>query len=320
MDEAKVTIGVRCYNAEKYIERCARSLFNQTYRKCDFLFVDDCSTDNTIDIIKKTILDYPDRIEQLRIIRRKENGNRASCLNTILDNINGDFFTLVDSDDYLEPNAIELFFKVQSSNDSDVVISEMKSIWKDYTSISSMKNFPTGKDLCLAQLGSKARWCICGSFIRSNLITNDIRCIPGANMGEDLVIEVRLTYKANKISVLHSPIYIYDRTNENSSMFAFREEFRRQFDENMDLLYQFFQDKGESYINAWYHTRVISLIEDVKLVCIAGGHQKFYEDRVKRIRKIEKRHKLFFPFSYKIIHSLLWCRPILNIIIKCNKR
>lgn len=320
MKPVKVTIGVRCYNAEKYIERCARSLFNQTYSNCDFLFVDDCSTDNTIEIIKRTVADYPNRINQLRIIRREKNGNRAACLNTILDNIDGDFFTLVDSDDYLESDAIEQFYKAQVSKNADIVIAEMKSIWPNYTSISSMKDFSRGKELCLAQLGSRARWCICGSFIRSNLISSDIRCITGANMGEDLAIEVRVTYKADKVFTLHKPLYVYDRTNENSSMYVFRESFRRQFDENMNLLYIYFQDKGKSYVDAWYHTRVISLIEDIKLVCIAGGHQEFYKDRVKRIREIDKKYKQFFPLSYKVINLLLWCRPILNTIIKFNKR
>lgn len=319
MKSIKVTIGVRCYNAERYIERCARSLFEQTYENCDFLFVDDCSTDNTINVIKKVITCYPDRINQLRIITRKKNGNRAECLNTLLDNIKGDFFTLVDSDDYLESDAIEQFCKAQASQNADVVIAEMKSIWLSHTTVNPIKDFSTGKDLSLAQLGSKARWCICGSFIRSCLITDDIRCIPGANMGEDFAIEARVTYKADKVYTLHKPLYVYDRTNEDSSMFVFKESFRRQFDENMDLLYAFFKNKGDSYVDAWYHTRLKSLIEDVKLVCITGGHQEFYKDRVKRIKEIGKKYKNFYPLSYKIINSLLWCRPLLSVIIKWKK-
>lgn len=317
MGQEKVTIGVRCYNAEKYIERCARSLFSQTYSNCDFLFVDDCSTDKTIDIIKKTVADYPSRINQLRIIRREQNGNRSVCLNTVLDNIEGNFFTLVDSDDYLESNAIEQFYKAQVSQNADIVITEMKCIWPNYTMVTPVKDFISGKELCLAQLGFEARWCLCGCFIRSTLISNDIRCISGANMGEDFAIEVRITFKADKIFTLHKPLYVYDRTNVDSSMYTFRESYRRQFDENMDLLYKFFYNKGNLYVDAWYYTRVMSLIQDVKHVCIAGGHQEFYTDRVKRIRNIENKYKRNIPFSYKIICSLLCCRPLLNIIIKC---
>lgn len=319
MEKYKVTIGVRCYNAEKYIERCAKSLFEQTYYNCDFLFVDDCSKDKTIEKIKEIVSGYPERESQVRIIKREENGNRASCLNTVLDNIDGDFFTLVDSDDYLELNAIEEFYRAQVQTNADMVLCEMKHLWAEHTTDIGLNDYTTGKELSLAQLGFKARWCVCGSFIRTSLLSPDIRCIPGANMGEDFTIEVRLSYKAGKVSTLHKALYVYDRTNENSSMYSFNESFRRQFDDNMDLLYNFFFDKGEKYIDAWNHTRVKSLIEDVKLICRAGGNNEFYKNRVIRIKGINKRYKSFYPTSYKLIESLLWCRPLLTLVLKISK-
>lgn len=316
MEQAKVTIGVRCYNAAKYIERCARSLFEQTYTNCDFLFVDDCSKDNTVEKIKEIASEYPEREAQVRIIIREENGNRACCLNTVLDNIEGEFFTLVDSDDYLTNEAIEELCKAQSNANADMVLCEMQHLFGDHSTIYGLSDFTSGKDLCVAQLGFNARWCICGALIRSILLTPDIRCIPGANMGEDFAIEVRLSYKAEKICILHKSLYIYDRTNEDSSMFTFNESFRRQFDENMDMLYSFFADKGSMYLDAWNHTRIKSLIEDVKLVCKAGGHNRFYDDRVKRIKAIDKGYKKFYPLTYRLIESLLCCRPVLNILLR----
>lgn len=316
MQQYKVTIGVRCYNAEKYIERCARSLFEQTYNNCDFLFVDDCSNDNTLQILKAIASKYPNRESQLRIVKRQENGNRACCMNTVLDNIQGEFFTLVDSDDYLELNAIEEFYHAQVSSKADMVLCEMKNLWADRTTEIGINDYSSGKELCLAQLGHKARWCVCGSFIRTSLLSPDIRCLPGANMGEDFAVEVRLSDKARKVQIIHKSLYVYDRTNENASMFSFNESFLRQFDDNMDLLYKIFSNRGEEYIDAWNHTRVKSLIEDVKLVCRAGGHDVFYRDRVRRIRNIEKKHKRFYPFSYKFIDSFLWFRPLLNLLLR----
>ena len=317
MEQYKVTIGVRCYNAEKYIERCARSLFEQTYSNCDFLFVDDCSNDNTVQTIKVIASRYPNREAQVRIVQRAENGNRASCMNTVLDEIEGDFFTLVDSDDYLELNAIEEFCRAQAEFNADMVLCEMKHLWADHTTDIGLNDYTTGRELSLAQLGFKARWCVCGSFIRTSLLSPDIRCIPGANMGEDFTIEARLSYRAEKVHTLHKALYVYDRTNENSSMFSFNESFRRQFDENMNLLKVFFSDKGDEFTDAWYHTRVKSLIEDVKLICRAGGHNEFYKDRVTQIKAIDNRYKRFYTFNYKLIESLLAYRPILNFLLRC---
>ena len=50
-----ISILVPIYGVEKYIERCSRSLFGQTYFNIEYIFVDDCTKDNSIGILKKYI-------------------------------------------------------------------------------------------------------------------------------------------------------------------------------------------------------------------------------------------------------------------------
>ena len=57
----QVSILVPVYGVEKYIERCARSIFEQTYDDLEIIFVDDCTPDRSIDILKKILEDYPNR-------------------------------------------------------------------------------------------------------------------------------------------------------------------------------------------------------------------------------------------------------------------
>lgn len=64
-----VTVVVPIYNVERYIEKCARSLFEQSLANLEILFVNDCTPDNSIDIILKVLADYPQRKEQTRIIK-----------------------------------------------------------------------------------------------------------------------------------------------------------------------------------------------------------------------------------------------------------
>lgn len=66
----KVSVVVPVYGVEKYIERCARSLFEQTLEDMEFVFVDDCTKDNSIAILEKVILDYPKRKDQIKIIHK----------------------------------------------------------------------------------------------------------------------------------------------------------------------------------------------------------------------------------------------------------
>ena len=68
----KVSILVPVYGVEQYIERCARSLFEQDYENLEYIFVDDCSPDHSIELLEKTLCDYPKRKEQVRIIRHEK--------------------------------------------------------------------------------------------------------------------------------------------------------------------------------------------------------------------------------------------------------
>ena len=57
----KISLLIPVYGVEKYIERCARSLFGQTYQNIEYIFVDDCTKDSSIAVLKKVLDDYPFR-------------------------------------------------------------------------------------------------------------------------------------------------------------------------------------------------------------------------------------------------------------------
>ncbi|WP_369524693.1 glycosyltransferase family 2 protein, partial [Parabacteroides goldsteinii] len=78
MKSPKVTVIVPVYNVATYIEKCAVSLFAQTLDSLEILFVDDCSPDNSIDIIKETLKKYPVRNSLTRIIRMPSNSGLAA--------------------------------------------------------------------------------------------------------------------------------------------------------------------------------------------------------------------------------------------------
>lgn len=64
----QVSIIVPVHNSSSYIEQCVRSLFEQTFDNIEYIFVDDASSDNSIDIIKKILKAYPNRVSQCKFI------------------------------------------------------------------------------------------------------------------------------------------------------------------------------------------------------------------------------------------------------------
>ena len=77
MDNPKVSIIVPIYRVEEYIERCAESLFAQTFDDIEYIFVDDCSPDKSVEILQRTLEKYPHRKRLTRIERLSYNNGQA---------------------------------------------------------------------------------------------------------------------------------------------------------------------------------------------------------------------------------------------------
>ena len=118
----KVSVVVPIYGVEKYIERCARSLFEQTLEDIEYIFINDASPDSSIDILKKSLEDYPQRKAQVRIINQPYNMGAAKAREVGIKASTGEYNIHCDSDDWMELNAYEQLYNHAKNNDCDVVI------------------------------------------------------------------------------------------------------------------------------------------------------------------------------------------------------
>lgn len=96
------------YNAEKFVEKCVVSLMEQTLADgIEFIFVDDNSPDNSVDIIRKTVALYPHRVSHTKIVTQKD-GRGVSAARTLgMANASGEYLIHCDSDDWVEADAYE---------------------------------------------------------------------------------------------------------------------------------------------------------------------------------------------------------------------
>ena len=106
-DSVSVSILTPIYGVEKYIEQCARSLFEQTYANIEYIFVDDCAPDNSIKILESIIDEYPERAQQAHVIHHPHNKGVGAARQTALIAAKGDYIMFVDSDDFLPVDAVE---------------------------------------------------------------------------------------------------------------------------------------------------------------------------------------------------------------------
>ncbi|QIM61882.1 acetylgalactosaminyl-proteoglycan 3-beta-glucuronosyltransferase [Pasteurellaceae bacterium Orientalotternb1] len=101
-----VSVYIPAYNCASSIQRCVNSALNQTITDLEVCICNDGSTDNTLEVIKKLYGNNP-RVK----ILSQENGGIASASNYAVKNASGYYIAQLDSDDYLEPDAVELCLK-----------------------------------------------------------------------------------------------------------------------------------------------------------------------------------------------------------------
>jgi glycosyltransferase involved in cell wall biosynthesis len=123
----EVTIGIPVYNVEKYIRLALESSLAQTFDNIEFLVLDDCGTDSSIDIVREYQQTHP-RGKDIRIVRQSQNGGLGRARNRIIDEALGTYLYYLDGDDSIDPNTIELLYKEAKAFDADLVYGSYQRI------------------------------------------------------------------------------------------------------------------------------------------------------------------------------------------------
>ena len=113
----KISVIVPIYNTEKYLNECLDCLVNQSFNDIEIICIDDGSTDNSLGILK----DYEENDTRFRVITQENSGAGASR-NRGIELAEGEYIYFMDSDDFLELNALEQLFKLSDENDLDMII------------------------------------------------------------------------------------------------------------------------------------------------------------------------------------------------------
>jgi len=171
-----VTIGIPVYNVEPYIEKCLLSVLGQTYDNLEILVIDDLGTDNSMRMVADLQNSHP-RGAELRVIRHEQNKGLGEARNTAIDAAKGTYLYFVDSDDYIEPNTVELLMAEAVEHDTDVVMASSRKVVygsgeERPTFVYKQKEVLAGKDVFPLYLCQDLRWHI-GINAWNNLFKTD---------------------------------------------------------------------------------------------------------------------------------------------------
>lgn len=241
---SKVSVIVPVYNVEQYIEECARSLFEQTLDDIEYIFIDDCSTDRSIEMLSRVLKGYPHRKMQVVIHRMKQNSGQAAVRKWGVLHATGDYVIHCDSDDSVEKDMYRYMYNSAIQNKADIVICDfsLSDGGRERCvapKVKSEENYRTGiftKDVHCSTVNK---------LIRRELYDNPI-IFPKENYAEDLALTSQLFYYARKF--VYCPVAFYHYRYNPASISKQRgiEAILRSFRQtcaNAALVERFFQDK-----------------------------------------------------------------------------
>ena len=189
----KISIIIPVYNAEKYLQKCFESLEKQTYRDFEVFIVNDGSTDSSPNIIDNFVQKTQLNIKYFS----KKNGGQSSARNYVLNNINGKYLTFLDSDDYLEPDYLEILIHAAEENDSDVVCSGQKKVDEKGNTLFEIK-YPVGqKNNCVMR-----RLNFAGKLYKVEYLHKHFNGFAEGKIYEDNPFNLRMLFLSDKITFL----------------------------------------------------------------------------------------------------------------------
>lgn len=215
MTEVKISVCIPVYGVEEYIGRCSRSLFEQTLQDgIEFIFVNDCTKDKSIEILTQVLDEYPNRKKQVQIIHANRNGGSAETRNIAMSHAKGKYIIYCDSDDWVEPDMYEILLEMALSTDADMVICGFTWEYPDKSIPTTIQLLNSPVDYVVDMLSSKIHCSTWNKLIRRELYSETGIFFPrGINMWEDVNVIIPLTYHCRKISVVNRSLYHYEQSN-----------------------------------------------------------------------------------------------------------
>lgn len=209
----KISVIIPIYNVESFIARCVVSLMEQTIQNVEYIFVDDCSPDNSISILRKVIVSYPDRIPNIKILSHNQNKGLPAARNTGLKAATGDYIFHCDSDDWVEKDMLAQLYEKAIENNSDFVWCDWFLSFGKNERYMKQPDYTNASDSLRGMLSGAMKYNVWNKLIKRSLYEKYNICFPeGHGMGEDMTM-IRLMACAEHVAYVSKAFYHYVKLN-----------------------------------------------------------------------------------------------------------
>ena len=250
----KVTVGMPVYGVEKFIRKCMLSVLDQTFKDdIEILAIDDLGPDNSIEIIKELQESHP-RGKNIRIITQPQNMGCWAARNRILEEAQGEYIFLLDSDDYISEDCIEKLYQQAIDHQAEAVYGSVKpvdsegqykDIGQDYLNQPYLViNEPDG----LAKFANQSlhptfRDYIWNTLIRHDFIEKNHIRFKKAKFCDDMICSCDMTPLVNNAVLIPDYTYYYVIRDNSLSNYQYRKEIKLDDIIEFIRVYSYLKDK-----------------------------------------------------------------------------
>lgn len=217
----QVSVIIPVFKAENYIEKCAHSLFSQSLEDIEFIFVDDCSPDKSMQVLAEVINQYPHRRECVKVISHSVNMGVSAARNTGLKLAEGQYIAYCDSDDFVDCDMYKDMYYLAIQKEADAVLCDFNMYFGE-NNIKYIETIPVQTNnkegILKSYLG--CGWTLISTVMVRKEIYDTYQLASNDNIGycEDFYLNFRLLYASEKIAKVNKPLYYYNMVNEASTM------------------------------------------------------------------------------------------------------
>lgn len=244
----KVSVVVPIYNVSQYIERCVRSLFEQTLQDMEYIFVNDCTPDDSIVILEKLLEQYPERKKQSQIILHEKNQGLACSRIDGVKVATGKYIIHCDSDDWVDTDLYEKLYNKAEETGADITICDFQCEYNSGRKPEKIvTNFKGTPRKTLENMHRESFYCMVWRALMSRefVVEHKLLPPPHVDMWEDTCVTIPAFYYANKIAKVDDAICHYFINDQSYSANSARPKLYEDRKATIKHLEQFFADKKD---------------------------------------------------------------------------
>ena len=230
MSKMKVSVIIPVYNAEKYLDRCLASIYQQTFSDYEIILIDDGSKDRSREICQN----HANICEKVRLFS-KENGGVSSARNLGLEHTEGEYIAFIDADDYIAPDYLETLYANAVRFQADISCCDLKEIIdREYSGIQynpTSSKVIAGREQLYDDYIERHYYytsVVWGKLFKRSLISGLL--FKNMKYGEDTLFVIEASWGCKNIYYDNYAGYFYCRENESATISMIRKKSRIYYD------------------------------------------------------------------------------------------